>query len=122
MKEQRELKFRAWNGEEMISPDYIDRNGRAFWKENSIPTYSDNVMQWTGLKDRHLNDIYEGDIIQYTQALFNTKDEKWPVKQKEVKWDKHTGSWNVFETIAGELNIEVIGNIHEPAQQQKQTL
>lgn len=60
----REIKFRAWNGEAMISPDYIDRNGLAHWKENSIPTSSDKLMQFTGLRDKNGKEIYEGDIVQ----------------------------------------------------------
>ena len=45
------IKVRVWNGEQMISPDYIDRLGYAFWKENSIPTMAepDKVMLYTGL-------------------------------------------------------------------------
>lgn len=57
------LKFRVWNGEQMVCPDYIDRNGRAWWKENSIPTSSDKVMQFTGLHDKNGREIWEGDRI-----------------------------------------------------------
>ncbi len=78
----RELKFRVWNGEQMISPDYIDRAGVAHWKENSIPQASAEVEQYTGLKGRGAKavsraygtgkdpfsvpcdvEIYEGDIV-----------------------------------------------------------
>ena len=55
----REIKFRAWSGEEMVSTEYIDRNGLGFWNENSIPTYSDKLMQYTGLKDSNGKDIYD---------------------------------------------------------------
>lgn len=61
--ESRVIKFRAWNGEQMISPDYIDRRGFAFWKENSIPQYTDKVMQFTGLKDSNGIEVFDGDII-----------------------------------------------------------
>ena len=47
-----ELKFRCWNGEEMVCPDHVDRNGVAWWKENSIPTSSKDVMLWTGRYDK----------------------------------------------------------------------
>lgn len=31
-----QIKFRAWDGEKMISPDYIDRKGIAHWKEHRL--------------------------------------------------------------------------------------
>ena len=61
----REIKFRVWNGECMISPDYIDREGVAHWHENSIPESSKELMQYTGLKDKKGNEIFEGDIIKH---------------------------------------------------------
>ena len=61
----RTLKFRAWTGEQMVSPDYIARDSVAFWKENNIPTSSDKVMQFTGLLDKNGKEVFEGDILQY---------------------------------------------------------
>lgn len=65
----REIKFRVWNSEGMISPDYIDREGKAHWKENSIPEISNKVMQYTGLRDKKGVEIYEGDIIKHTTTI-----------------------------------------------------
>ena len=55
------LRFRCWNGEEFINPDYI-KSGLGFWKQNSIPNSSD-VEQCTGIRDKTGALIYEGGII-----------------------------------------------------------
>lgn len=61
----RQLKFRVWNGEQMVSPDYITREGLAWWKENSIPTSSNNIMQYIGVNATNNNKyIFEGDICR----------------------------------------------------------
>ena len=60
----RVIKFRVWDGENMISPDTIDRHGVARWITDSIPNMSKKLMQFTGLHDKNGKEIYEGDIIQ----------------------------------------------------------
>ena len=97
------LKFRCWNGETMVSPDYIDRKGVAHWKENSIPESSDNVMMWTGLLDKRGKEIYEGDIV---------KREYLP--NGLIVWDYSGLMWKVRNIIyAIPRDGEVIGNIYE---------
>ena len=116
----REIKFRVWDGDEMVSPDYIDRSGTAWWKANSIPSMSKNIMQFTGLKDKNGKEIYEGDICKRNGHLriimfahgsfmaYPTKD--W---QTEIDIDHLTAihaNWDLNNFIS---EIEVIGNIHE---------
>ena len=62
----REIKFRAWDGNTMSQPDYIDDEGKAsYHRDYEEPsTYvNEIVMQYTGLKDKNGVEIYEGDII-----------------------------------------------------------
>jgi len=106
----REIKFRVWDGEQMVSPDYINRDGTARWKCNSIPQFSDDLMQFTGLQDANGVDIYEGD-----KYIWGSK------KQEEGRIEFIGGSFrcycertkNAFPIESMYATIEVVGNIHE---------
>ena len=113
----REIKFQAWDGEKMVSPDYIDRYGVAWWKENSIPTRSKDVMQFTGLKDKNGKEIWEGSIVRYK---VDGNDDN----VGDVVWNNPAGGYyiNIYPRVDNEPialaiwvpeEIEVIGNIHE---------
>jgi len=120
----RAIKFRAWNGEEMINPDYIDRKGLAHWSENSIPTYTDKVMLWSGLLDKQGKEIYDGDIVERTNSQ-QTSTRFGEKTRHEVYFDD--GSFLLKEKVQGypgyagifismyltDKDIEIIGNIYE---------
>jgi len=108
----REIKFRVFNDEEMISPDYIDRDGYAHWKENSIPSHSNELMQYTGKKYKiTCRLIWESDIVR-------TKYQKMAI----VIWDNEASAYATL-TIDDVVNDEKLyclddieerlGNIHE---------
>jgi|CXWK01.1.fsa_nt_gi hypothetical protein len=105
------IKIRAWDGEKMVSPDYVDRNGLAWWRENSIPTTSKETMLHTGLKD-----IYELDIVRDSMGTY------------VVEWDCRMGRFHlgiiydepqdsIHEThksiYTDAMMLTVIGNIYE---------
>ena len=65
------------------------------------------------LLDLNIIEVFEGDILEFIQCLFNTSPENYPVLRKRVKWHDLLGQWTIYESNAGELDFRVIGNIHE---------
>ena len=125
----REIKFRAWHRslEKMsYSDSYEDAE---FWNakvgDGVFETFChtfwrlfvDNedglLMQYTGLKDKNGKEIYEGDIVKAG----------WLLDGAVVHWDSGEEPWASFvidvptqsypETMGGDLEYEVIGNIYE---------
>ena len=109
----RQIKFRVWNGYEMVEDVTVGKHG-AFWTSGisksdiqslGNTTKYDNylsVMQFTGLHDKNGKEIYEGDIIKGETRNFTVKFEE-----------------GMFTTDVGKYilngDYEIIGNIFENA-------
>jgi uncharacterized phage protein (TIGR01671 family) len=110
----REIKFRAWLG---------NRMGVAFNPFDSVflsqgGTFSDETifMQYTGLKDKHGKEIYEGDIIEFD--LIDGQKEFGVVRFSEDGfWTSQLEGFQE-ELLSDEINSsaydwKVAGNIYE---------
>lgn len=105
-----DLKFRAWDGKQMVCPDYITRDGTAHWKADSIPTYSKIIMQSSGMLDKKDKIIYEEDII------VDNDGQRWRIifsRGQFTAW--HPGRWRPLYLFMGQSTpmCEVIGNKYE---------
>lgn len=107
----REIKFRAWNENEMIYPS-LDGHGKltSGWLLNNYSI----IMQYTGLKDKNGKDIYEGDII-YVEEYYEKRNgiivpdlERTGFK---IEWCAKT-EFNEYIHVRIK-EIEVIGNIYQ---------
>jgi hypothetical protein len=118
-KPAREIKFRAWD--KRTNSWY--RNGDGFalsWDATEIFDDNDKLeqvknnivfQQYTGRKDKHLREIYEGDVIKKCYgASIPTFIVAWD--NQRAMYIQHDGYNEPLHNIAPEL-IEVVGNIFE---------
>ena len=116
----REIKFRAWNGYKMYSPTI---EGDCDISEYLSKT--ENIMQYTGLKDKNGVDIYEGDILKEEFGINNRSHWHYEVKfglyYNGLEYEdaiKGCGFYafclnNIYDDLSDVSDFEVVGNIYE---------
>lgn len=100
----REIKFRAWNKEKQKIITWESMQG---WRIDAIR--NENIMQYTGLKDKNGKEIYEGDIVNsenYGKGIVDFKNGALGVGG--MSFGEHEGEHSNYRK-----NWKIIGNIYE---------
>lgn len=123
----REIKFRAWDGKDMVD---VHVNHSGYRLNELLEGISDNyeLMQYTGLKDKNGVEIYEGDIlaggklamkVEWLTGAFVLVPIHTHSKEVAERWGFKTDRLKVLPLhtmmcTSGDLGeLQIIGNIME---------
>jgi hypothetical protein len=108
----REIKFRAWHkthgmifeSERFLLKDAVDGDLEFFGSPSKDCRSSDfEFMQFTGIKDKHGNEIYDGDIVVKSEYIWFDADDT-PNYRGTVEW-----LYSQWQVIAHCVNPEKRG-------------
>jgi uncharacterized phage protein (TIGR01671 family) len=111
----REIKFRAWDGEQMYHHPLVGI-GVAEWGLYEMLNHPQiwKVMQFTGLHDKNGREIYESDIVRTGQSYTSLAQVVYQAPSFVMKEKPSHKTWYEFILAASENQFcEIVGNIYE---------
>ena len=126
----RTIKFRAWHklnnqmcdvsdikfyddGSSLITVCFFES---PHLKKNQLPSDHLELMQYTGLLDKNGKDIYEGDVVNFTEKGLKQNGNPYTVEWREgqLLCIGIDGEWRVqFQNWTSTMFFEIIGNLFE---------
>lgn len=116
----REIKFRAWDKDEKKMSKVIgieqNKEGEVYVYEtdDSVTEFHpkhNELMQYTGLKDKNGKDVYEGDRVKFRSHPEKTRIMEIIYDTKSARFmAQDIDGWHSFQHYN---DLEVIGNIYE---------
>lgn len=129
----REMEFRAWiKSLKMMLPVHrieFDIEQVYVWhdgmEDHVVYDFNEvELMQWTGLRDKNEEKVFEGDIVDISKCWWDASGPAGIGEEKTiVKWNEEYNGFSpfcIYDCDCGVYfpaeDVEVIGNIHEGVQ------
>lgn len=106
----RDIKFRAWNKEKERMHKIFDSETSTEW---FLPNLSERfeVMQYTGLKDKNGQEVYEGDILYH--PVQGKRKVYYPFAPHVAGYGLKNIENGMSSDLCNAQLYEIIGNIYE---------
>ncbi len=112
----RTIKFRAWDvkTKKMIAPKKgwgVDSTGEYVWADYSYEIGDKNkiIMQFSGLLDRNLVEVYEDDIVKFQYRFISLSAKEWDDGKRISDVEKETEWRDVYKRVSVDYGCFNIG-------------